>query len=89
TTGTQDIDDGAGGPINAGSITLNFDIDGQMVPVSGDLTAVDLEEPITSTPGNAEISSGAAEINIALKFDGTPQFGSSVSVNENDANGYS
>lgn len=88
TTGTQAIDDGAGGSINAGTITLNFDTDGQMVPFSGDLTAVDLEVPITSTPGNAEITSGAAALNIALKFDGTTQFGSSFSVNENDANGY-
>lgn len=88
TTGTQAIDDGAGGSINAGTITLNFDTDGQMVPFSGDLTAVDLEVPITSTPGNAEITSGAAVLNIALKFDGTTQFGSSFSVNENDANGY-
>ena len=88
TTGTQAIDDGAGGSINAGTITLNFDTDGQMVPFSGDLTAVDLEVPITSTPGNAEITSGAATLNIALKFDGTTQFGSSFSVNENDANGY-
>ncbi len=88
TTGTQAIDDGAGGSINAGTITLNFDTDGKMVPFSGDLTAVDLEVPITSTPGNAEITSGAAALNIALKFDGTTQFGSSFSVNENDANGY-
>lgn len=88
TTGTQAIDDGAGGSINAGTITLNFDTDGQMVPFSGDLTAVDLEVPITSTPGNAEITSGAAALNITLKFDGTTQFGSSFSVNENDANGY-
>jgi len=88
TTGSQAIDDGAGGSINAGTITLNFDTDGQMVPFSGDLTAVDLEVPITSTPGNAEITSGAAALNIALKFDGTTQFGSSFSVNENDANGY-
>lgn len=88
TTGTQAIDDGSGGSINAGTITLNFDTDGQMVPFSGDLTAVDLEVPITSTPGNAEITSGAAALNIALKFDGTTQFGSSFSVNENDANGY-
>ncbi|MDN3484805.1 flagellar hook-basal body complex protein [Pseudoalteromonas sp. APC 3224] len=88
TTGTQAIDDGAGGSINAGTIKLNFDTDGQMVPFSGDLTAVDLEVPITSTPGNAEITSGAAALNIALKFDGTTQFGSSFSVNENDANGY-
>lgn len=88
TTGTQAIDDGAGGSINAGTITLNFDTEGQMVPFSGDLTAVDLEVPITSTPGNAEITSGAAALNIALKFDGTTQFGSSFSVNENDANGY-
>ena len=88
TTGTQAIDDGAGGSINAGTITLNFDTDGQMVPFSGDLTAVDLEVPITSTPGNAEITSGAAALDIALKFDGTTQFGSSFSVNENDANGY-
>ena len=88
TTGTEAIDDGAGGSINAGTITLNFDTDGQMVPFSGDLTAVDLEVPITSTPGNAEITSGAAALNIALKFDGTTQFGSSFSVNENDANGY-
>ena len=88
TTGTQAIDDGAGGSINAGTITLNFDTDGQMVPFSGDLTAVDLEVPITSTPGNAEITSGAAALNIALKFDGTTQFCSSFSVNENDANGY-
>ena len=88
TTGSQAIDDGAGGSINAGTITLNFDTDGKMVPFSGDLTAVDLEVPITSTPGNAEITSGAAALNIALKFDGTTQFGSSFSVNENDANGY-
>ncbi|WP_064663403.1 flagellar hook protein FlgE [Pseudoalteromonas sp. MQS005] len=88
TTGSQAIDDGAGGSINAGTITLNFDTDGQMVPFSGDLTAVDLEVPITSTPGNAEITSGAAALNIALKFDGTTQFGSSFGVNENDANGY-
>ena len=88
TTGTQAIDDGAGGSINAGTITLNFDTDSQTVPFSGDLTAVDLEVPITSTPGNAEITSGAAALNIALKFDGTTQFGSSFSVNENDANGY-
>ncbi|NWL15696.1 flagellar hook-basal body complex protein [Pseudoalteromonas sp. Scap03] len=88
TTGTQAIDDGASGSINAGTITLNFDTDGQMVPFSGDLTSVDLEVPITSTPGNAEITSGAAALNIALKFDGTTQFGSSFSVNENDANGY-
>ncbi len=88
TTGSQAIDDGAGGSINAGTITLNFDTDGKMVPFSGDLTAVDLEVPITSTPGNAEITSGAAALNIVLKFDGTTQFGSSFSVNENDANGY-
>ena len=88
TTGSQAIDDGAGGSINAGTISLNFDTDGKMVPFSGDLTAVDLEVPITSTPGNAEITSGAAALNIALKFDGTTQFGSSFSVNENDANGY-
>jgi flagellar hook protein FlgE len=89
TPGTQAIDDGAGGSINAGTITLKFDTNGQMVPFSGDLTAVDLEVPITSTlPGNAEITSGAAALNIALKFDGTTQFGSSFSVNENDANGY-
>ena len=88
TTGSQAIDDGAGGSINAGTIRLNFDTDGKMVPFSGDLTAVDLEVPITSTPGNAEITSGAAALNIALKFDGTTQFGSSFSVNENDANGY-
>lgn len=88
TTDSKPIDDGAGGSINAGTITLNFDTDGQMVPFSGDLTAVDLEVPITSTPGNAEITSGAAALNIALKFDGTTQFGSSFSVNENDANGY-
>ena len=68
TTGSQAIDDGAGGSINAGTITLNFDTDGKMVPFSGDLTAVDLEVPITSTPGNAEITSGAAALNIALKF---------------------
>lgn len=88
TTDSKLIDDGAGGSVNAGTITLNFDTDGQMVPFSGDLTAVDLEVPITSTPGNAEITSGAAALNIALKFDGTTQFGSSFSVNENDANGY-
>jgi len=88
TTGSQAIDDGAGGSINAGTISLNFDTDGKMVPFSGNLTAVDLEVPITSTPGNAEITSGAAALNIALKFDGTTQFGSSFSVNENDANGY-
>ncbi|CAD2226660.1 Flagellar hook protein FlgE [Pseudoalteromonas sp. 3J6] len=94
TIGTQPVDDGTGTAttVAAGTLTIKFDTDGQMIPYSTtpDVRAVNLSVGVAGAAAtkNAEISTGAAALAINLKFDGTTQFGSSFSVNENDANGY-
>ena len=92
TIGTQDVDDGTGTAVSAGVLKMTFDTNGQMVPytTAPDVTAVNLAVGVAGATAttNAEISSGAAALAINLKFDGTTQFGSSFSVNENDADGY-
>lgn len=94
TIGTQSVDDGTGTAttVAAGTLTIKFDTDGQMIPYSTtpDVKAVNLSVGVAGAAAttNAEISTGAAALAINLKFDGTTQFGSSFSVNENDANGY-
>ena len=91
---TQPVDDKKGASpatsINAGVLKLTFDSSGQMNPfIAGGEKAVDLKVPIVAaSAGTAAIVTGAAELAINLKFDGTTQFGSSFSVNENDADGY-
>lgn len=92
--GTQKVDDNKGATpatsIDAGTLKVTFDSNGQMKPfMAGGEKTVNLKVPIVATSaGTAAISNGAAELSINLKFDGTTQFGSSFSVNENDANGY-
>jgi flagellar hook protein FlgE len=94
TTGIQSVDDGTGTAttVAAGTLTIKFDTDGQMIPYSTtpDVRAVKLSVGVAGATAttNAEISTGAAALAINLKFDGTTQFGSSFSVNENDADGY-
>ncbi|MBB1385731.1 flagellar hook-basal body complex protein [Pseudoalteromonas sp. SG45-5] len=94
TTGTQSVDDGTGTAttVAAGTLTIKFDTNGQMIPYSTtpDVRAVNLSVGVAGATAttNAEISTGAAALAINLKFDGTTQFGSSFSVNENDADGY-
>jgi len=94
TIGSQDVDDGTGvlpAP-QAGVLRMEFDANGQMVPytTAPDITAVNLTVGVAGATAttNAEISSGAAALAITLKFDGTTQFGSSFSVNQNDSDGY-
>ncbi|WP_282130660.1 flagellar hook protein FlgE [Pseudoalteromonas aliena] len=94
TTGAQSVDDGTGTAttVAAGTLTIKFDTNGQMIPYSTtpDVRAVNLSVGVAGATAttNAEISTGAAALAINLKFDGTTQFGSSFSVNENDADGY-
>ncbi|AQP98983.1 flagellar biosynthesis protein FlgE [Pseudoalteromonas aliena] len=92
--GSQAVDDGTGTAttVAAGTLTIKFDTNGQMIPYSTtpDVRAVNLSVGVAGATAttNAEISTGAAALAINLKFDGTTQFGSSFSVNENDADGY-
>lgn len=90
--GNQSVDDGTGTAVSAGVLKMTFDTNGQMIPytTAPDVTAVNLAVGVAGATAttNAEISSGAAALAINLKFDGTTQFGSSFSVNENDADGY-
>ncbi|WP_273048559.1 flagellar hook-basal body complex protein [Pseudoalteromonas sp.] len=90
--GNQSVDDGTGTAVSAGVLKMTFDTNGQMIPYSTtpDVRAVKLSVGVAGATAttNAEISTGAAALAINLKFDGTTQFGSSFSVNENDADGY-
>ncbi len=89
--GAQSVDDGTGTAVSAGVLKMTFDPNGQMVPYGAapGVTGVNLAVAVgAGTSTNAEIKTGAAALAINLKFDGTTQFGSSFSVNENDADGY-
>lgn len=91
TTGSVNVDDGTGNAVAAGTLEIKFDANGQMIPyaTAPDITAVDLSVAVgAGTTTNAEISTGAGALAVKLKFDGTTQFGTSFSVNENDADGY-
>ena len=91
TVGTQDVDDGTGTAVAAGTLTFEFDTNGQIVPFdTPDIASLtfDIATAGATAATTAEIDSGASAMQFTLDYDGTTQFGTSFSVNENDADGY-
>ncbi|MBU2925586.1 flagellar hook-basal body complex protein [Colwellia sp. 1_MG-2023] len=100
TNGTQDVVvDGT--TIIAGVVTMTFDTDGQMAPLSTTLAAPIFTPPGTVADDNSvdpynerEItltftaSGGGAPIDLTLDMVKTTQFGTSFAMYENDASGY-
>jgi len=94
TAGSQDVEVN-GVTSAAGVVTIKFGTDGQMSPLDDTFVATTVPDSNSTDPYNQReitlsftATGGGAPIDLTLDMVATTQFGTSFSMNENDANGY-